>query len=270
MSDVSSITASTVPHGWCEPNYAIFSGIAEFTNVISSIPIAVMALIALTSGKWGNYARNVDIDAHITFITVFIVGLSSIYVHATLSDFGLYLDECGISWLILLSYTIQTPSSSRPKLLRHKSVSFMASIAASVIVSLLWPITYPYHGLVNVLLCLPLIIGNVIFMCRNPIPELKFYKWGIIFVNSLCMFGYFGDILLCWWCESTNIPGLHSLFHLGSAAAPHLIFVSVKYRLLREQYPSRQVNIKSYGHPFLCLPYIEIEDDTQSLSTLSI
>ena len=76
---------------WCEANYVVVPWIAEWWNVLSSAPMALVGLIAL----WRAYRAPWRVEARfwLCFAGLTIVGVGSMAFHGTLLHAAQALDE---------------------------------------------------------------------------------------------------------------------------------------------------------------------------------
>lgn len=78
---------------WCESEYVHDKNIIEYWNTLTSIFMAEIGLYGLLLE---------DSSSNKYYVILIFIGLSSAYFHATLSLMGQYLDELGISLMIML------------------------------------------------------------------------------------------------------------------------------------------------------------------------
>lgn len=62
-----------------------------------------------------DYGRFVTPGIHLVWTLLIIVGLSSMYFHATLSLLGQLLDELAILWVFMAAYSLFCPKRYYPK-----------------------------------------------------------------------------------------------------------------------------------------------------------
>ena len=82
---------------WCEVNYVYSPYIAEFFNVISSIPIVLAGILGVWIGLRGGYRKRFIVPCALTIL----VGLGSIAFHGTLLYWGQAMDELFVSFVVI-------------------------------------------------------------------------------------------------------------------------------------------------------------------------
>nr|XP_014090859.1 alkaline ceramidase isoform X2 [Bactrocera oleae] len=108
------------PVDWCEGNYLISSNIAEFVNTTSNFLFLLLPPVLICLFK--EYGRFVTPGIHVLWVLLIIVGLSSMYFHATLSLIGQLLDELAILWVFMAAYSLFFPKKYYPKVFRNDRV----------------------------------------------------------------------------------------------------------------------------------------------------
>ena len=80
---------------WCEPNFVYSPYIAEFFNVLSSVPIVLAGLMGAWIGICGGFRKRFIVPCFLTML----VGMGSIAFHGTLLYWGQAMDELSVSSL---------------------------------------------------------------------------------------------------------------------------------------------------------------------------
>ena len=66
--------------------------------------------VSTCSYLFGPYSRLIGSGINVVWLLIMVVGLGSIYFHATLSFAGQLIDEIAIAWVLLAAFTIWMPS----------------------------------------------------------------------------------------------------------------------------------------------------------------
>jgi alkaline ceramidase len=100
MSKMFSYHSSDVD--WCETNYEVSNYIVEFYNTISNIPFVVIPSVVLY--YYMDFFKKINGGAIVLLFGLLIVGVSSMYFHATLSFAGQLMDELTILYFIIAMF----------------------------------------------------------------------------------------------------------------------------------------------------------------------
>lgn len=80
---------------------------------ISNVQFIVLPPVLMYLFK--EYGRCVTAGIHVLWSLLIVVGLSSMYFHATLSLLGQLLDELAILWVYMAAYSLFCPKRYYPK-----------------------------------------------------------------------------------------------------------------------------------------------------------
>ncbi len=221
---------------FCEPNYAHSHYIAEMYNTITSVPILLTGLAGI------HLARSQKLGAAQTssYALVALVGLGSLAFHATLLRTGQVLDEVPMLWaVVVLIHTLVSsererrqaaatahpppslPLAVRPALLRGALLAYSLAATGLYFTRGFGAFVVAYASSVVALVGLAV---STMFAPHGPSSR---QAKRLLVAAALT---YAGGFLLLWLpgellCHRVplmrRLP-MHALFHLTSAAGPHL------------------------------------------------
>lgn len=210
----------TASEDWCEPNYVVTPYIAEFWNVLSSIPIVMSGLWMLWNGLRQGYRKRFLVSG----ILFAMIGIGSIWFHGTLRFEGQALDE--LSMIFTACCFLYASLEDRPQL---KYPWLPYALAAYC---LGFSITYAFLPQFFIFFLVSFIAGStmVVFLgVRLYLVEtdnkLKRQYWiGVALWAAAFFLCWLPDKLICAKVQHLN---LHSIFHLISATTPMWLMMYV-------------------------------------------
>lgn len=250
---------------WCEKNYIVSDSIAEFTNTISSLPLLVIPSVCFLTNAWESYTRLVCSGVCFQMCIMTVIGLSSMYVHATLSLLGQLFDEVGIVWALFFGYAGLMPKQHRPRYFTGNS-AYWISTFVSVSLTCAW-FVFPYlNGFVLMALSLPIVWMHSIELVKYKNPSTLHITRVTLVLLIFAIFSWVVDIFFCKYCEFVYIPGMHNLWHITVSFGAYLTITLFAYRKTVTDAPDIKPTIR-YMLGWGCgLPYVYCEKKETLLS----
>jgi alkaline ceramidase len=223
-----------------------------------------------------SYSKRVANGITLLWILLIIIGIGSIYFHATLSLVGQLVDEISILWVITAGYALFLPSIYLPQSFRVQRHRFVYSCALFALVITCFSFVYPYaNAFALMILGLPSIGFIVRHLLRCDSPRIKslglhcFCMWAIAVIIWIC------DRMFCSFWLSISFPYLHSIWHVLILFSSNEAIVICGYLTIK--YHNSQANLHLHLWPneqwsWLTLPYLKFHDDDNedSLSSKSM
>ena len=253
----------TADMDFCEPNYAVTHFVAEFWNMLTSIPILLVGV----SGVWLSKRQDLGPEQMAAYSTVGLIGLGSLIFHATLMRTGQVLDEVPMLWAALVLLYVMRHHVKDRVLRRSKGRRAAAGnshvlllgmgIYAAAATGAYFMLGFVYFVVAYALSILGLFLLAVhATMASEPPmgPQARrmVLSAGAVYGGGFALLWLPGEVL----CHSVplmqRLP-MHALFHLTSAAGPHLGLTA--FALAR--FDDEAETVARCSWPFAGLPAID-------------
>ena len=223
---------------WCENNYSKSKYIAEFYNTITSIFYLVSAVLLFRYSYALDRIRNKNyIIIPVSFM--FLVGIFSIYYHATLTIVGQFLDEISVSIMFGLMSISYLPA---PLLCNVNRIGRNSLLVLFLILSLVLSPIYFYIWLYIVgnknhpkLMMIFGFLSVVISIIRINLINYHFNGYKNLLYIKIKKYIIYSCILLSisvmfWFlerqCNNNYHKYFHAIWHIGSSIALYLAFMA--------------------------------------------
>lgn len=222
---------------FCEPDYEMTHYVAEFWNTLSSLAMVLVGVSGICLTRW----QKLGVEQLLCYLAVGIVGCGSFAFHATLMRTGQVADEIPMLWgTLTLIYgavhhaderrnrvhgvarsSAASSSSSRLRILRGALLAY-SLLAMALYFASGFGVFIALYGFSVVFLVL---YATASIFSSNPpagaeprrlmISAAAAYGGGVVFL-------WLPSELLCDQLPLIQRLPLHAIFHLTSAAGPHL------------------------------------------------
>ncbi|XP_030377007.1 alkaline ceramidase [Scaptodrosophila lebanonensis] len=249
----------TSPVDWCEDNYNISANIAEFVNTFSNFLFILLPPVLIMLFK--EYGRFVTPGIHLLWVLLIVVGLSSMYFHATLSLIGQLLDELAILWVFMAAYSLFFPRRYYPKFIRNDRKAFGWLMLFSAILATALSLWKP---IVNAFVLMGMGVPTMVMLYRElqRVGDRRVYRLGLrtTTVWAIAVFCWINDRMFCETWSAINFPYLHGFWHVLIFIASYTVLVLYAYFYVESELPQRRpllkywpVNEFEFGIPFISI-----------------
>jgi len=222
---------------------------------------------------FASYSKRVANGITILWILIIIIGIGSVYFHATLSLAGQLMDEIFILWVLMAAYALFIPSIYFPQSYRVQRHRFTYSCIVLTIIITCLSIVYPYaNAFALMILGLPSIAFLAINLSRCDNRRIKSLGIHCLGMWTVAVTIWICDRIFCSFWISISFPYLHSIWHVLILFSSNEAIVACAYLLIKYQYP--QANLVLHVWPneewgWFTLPYLKFHDDVNYLTSPS-
>eukprot|EP01061_Rhynchopus_euleeides_P010627 TRINITY_DN20112_c0_g1_i1.p1 TRINITY_DN20112_c0_g1~~TRINITY_DN20112_c0_g1_i1.p1 ORF type:complete len:296 (+),score=102.19 TRINITY_DN20112_c0_g1_i1:56-943(+) len=254
-----SVRWHSSPIDWCEENYETHDLVAEFWNMLSGVII-----FPCTGAAWflhGSVRRLVEPRFAFCLITLTLVGVGSIYFHATLSTLGQVLDEITICWTNYYAILLVMPRSVFERRFGSTARRLIVSpetLVTVIAVTPVWAIFSPIISHVLTVLTIVLLPWAIIeqFRTQKTTAASQRILRLALAAHGTAVFSWVIDRLLCHQITHALgfYPQLHAFWHMFVFIGAYFTIVGITW--VRSIGDGFNATIEHYKD---LLPYTKVE-----------
>lgn len=242
---------------WCEANYSVVPGIAEFWNTISNSIFFIIPPILIYLFK--QYQRQVCSGVNVVWVLLIFVGAGSVYFHSTLSLVGQLLDEVAILYVCLAALANWVPSSYLPNVFKKDRKKFYIFLSLSGICTTAVAFIKPE---VNHLLLFSFGIPGLYLL----VNELRNCDCPRVYHVGVMSAVWFFTAVGCWisdrfFCDQISFQYLHCAWHIFICLGSYMACVCYAYFYACHECPEQGPRLSFWpndknewiGIPYVCL-----------------